>query len=377
MNQKVFTGGKHLESLGEYLHSQDVERVLLITGKSSYADSTAKSVLEPQLNDFQITRFNEFTQNPKFEHVKQGIQIFKKYECQAIIAVGGGSVLDMGKLIKAYNDSALDMSAKIINNEVGMCLVPLVAIPTTAGSGSEATEFAVVYVDGSKYSVANKKLRPDLVFLIPEFTLSASPYLTASTGLDALTQSIESFWSVNSTVISRTYSKEALELIWRYLPLAVHMNDKAARIALMKAAHLAGKAINIAKTTAAHALSYSFTSHHGIPHGHAVALTIAYFCAYNSQLSEQDCNDERGASHVRGIFAEMQEIIGESDLEKALTTFIGDLGLALSIPESSHGVKKDIDRILGNINAQRMKNNPRAVQNDDLRTLLQKIILKN
>jgi alcohol dehydrogenase len=282
-------------------------------------------------------------------------------------------VLDMAKLIKAYQDSEADFEPDVVRNNVGKSDTPLIALPTTAGSGSEATQFAVVYIKNQKYSVSNELLLPNLVILVPQFTLSTSSYLSASTGMDALTQSIESFWSINSNESSRDHSREAMRILWKYLPLAVGTNDEKAKEKVMTAAHLAGKAINIAKTTAPHAISYSFTSFHGIPHGHAVALTIPAFCGYNARISEENCNDMRGADHVRAIISQLQEIFGESDLEKALKSFITKIGLDLTLSASPDGVEHDIDRILGNVNSQRMKNNPRAVQNADLKIMLGKI----
>ena len=375
MKQEVLVGSNHLPTLVSFLKKKEIQRVLLVTGKSSFSDSSASAVLEPYLCGFKASRFCEFSSNPKIEDVLEGIQVFQRDDCQAIIAVGGGSVLDMAKLIKAYQGSNNDIAAQVISNDVGLCRMPLVALPTTAGSGSEATQFAVVYIDNKKYSVSNQLLRPNLVFLIPEFTLSATPYLTATTGMDALTQAIESFWSINSTETSREYSREALGNIWKYLPLAVHENDSRAKSELMHAAHLAGKAINVAKTTAAHAISYSFTTYHGIPHGHAVALTIGFFCSYNSQITDMDSNDARGASHVRAIFSEIHEILGEDDLEKALNSFISGIGLDLFIPQGPEGVEYDIAKILANINAQRMKNNPRFVREDDLKLMLKKLFI--
>ena len=376
MKQKVLVGSTHLPTLVSFLKKKEIQRVLLVTGKSSFSDSSASAVLEPHISGFEVSRFCEFSRNPKIEDVLEGVQVFHRDDCQAIVAVGGGSILDMAKLIKAYQDSNNDIPSQVICNDVGLCSIPLVALPTTAGSGSEATEFAVVYIDHIKYSVSNELLRPNLVFLIPEFTLSATPYLTATTGMDALTQSIESFWSVNSTETSREYSREAIGNIWKYLPLAVHENDLRAKSELMIAAHIAGKAINIAKTTAAHAISYSFTSYHGIPHGHAVALTIGFFCSYNSQLTDKDCNDARGVGHVRAIFSEIQEIIGEDNLENALNLFISGIGLDLSIPQSPDGVDNDIADIMANINAPRMKNNPRFVREADLKLMLKKLFIK-
>jgi alcohol dehydrogenase len=377
LKQEVLSGAHQLPHLTKYLLSKNVHHILLVRGKNSYVNSSAKSIIEPLLESFEVTEFSNFSHNPKIEDVSRGIQIFNGSNCQAIISVGGGSVLDMAKLIKAFCDSQGDLSLKVHDNLVGLCNTPMIAFPTTAGSGSEATQFAVVYVDKKKFSVSDEKLLPELSFLVPEFTHSTSSYLSASTGMDAMSQAIESFWSVNSTEESREYSKEALQILWEFLPQAVLEHDVAAKSKIMHASHLAGKAINIAKTTAAHAISYSFTSYHGIPHGHAVALTLPFFCGYNSQVGPEDCNDERGSDHVKGILSQIRDIFGVKDLEQGVRSFIGTLGLTLTLPITDQIVDDEIVRILGNINAQRMKNNPRAVQMDELRDMLHNIFLKN
>jgi len=375
LKQKVFSGANHLPALTIYLNSKEIYRVLLITGKNSFFESSASALIQPCLQSLQATVFNDFSQNPKIEDVQKGIEVFKATDCQAIIAIGGGSVLDMAKLIRAYHDYDEQISSGITENKVGKCDSVLIAMPTTAGSGSEATQFAVVYIDKKKYSVSNSKLKPELVFLIPELTFSMTPYLTAVTGLDAITQAIESFWSINSTDESRALSISAIHTLWKYLPAAVHRNDKLARTKILTASHEAGKAINIAKTTAAHAISYSFTTYHGIPHGHAVALTIPFFCGYNYDVTDDNCMDVRGVAYVKGIISEILEIIGESELQKALISFISNLGLNLYVPASTAGIENDILRILSNINSERMQNNPRVVQDIDIENMLKNIII--
>ena len=373
MKQEVLSGANQLPHLAIFLESKSIQRVLLVRGKTSFANSSAKSLIEPHLAGVEVTEFSEFSHNPKIEDVSRGIQIFNSSRCQAIISVGGGSVLDMAKLIKAFHVSQDDLTTKVNDNLVDSTTTPIVALPTTAGSGSEATQFAVVYIDQKKFSVSDEKLLPELVFLIPNFTESTSSYLSACTGMDALSQSIEAFWSINSTEESREYSKEALQILWNYLPQAVLENDVMAKSKTMYASHLAGKAINIAKTTAAHAISYSFTSYHGVPHGHAVALTLPFFCGYNSQVGPEDCNDERGADYVKEILSQIRDIVGEENLEHGLRSFIGKLKLKLYVPVTDQGVDDDIEKILGNINAQRMKNNPRLVKNADLKNMLANI----
>src|SRR5690606_25840825 len=137
---------------------------------------------------------------------------------------------------------------------------PLLAVPTTAGTGSEATHFAVVYIDGVKHSLAHPLLRPDLVILDPLLTYAMPPGLTAATGLDALSQGIEALWAVGATTKSVGYAARAVELAAGALETAVIAPDRTARRAMMEAAHASGLAIDISKTTAPHALSYAIST---------------------------------------------------------------------------------------------------------------------
>ena len=131
-------------------------------------------------------------------------------------------------LIRLYQES--DYETIIKNNNIsGASSIPLLAIPTTSGSGAEATHFSVVYIGKVKYSVADKSILADMVYLSSEFTHSASEYLTAYTGLDAFSQAIESVWSVNANEESISDGLKAIELIWRNLVKAVKNNDKKAK----------------------------------------------------------------------------------------------------------------------------------------------------
>ena len=113
MKQEVFSGAVKLPYLTNYLVSNKVHRVLLVTGNNSYNKSSAESTLEPHLESFEVTQYSEFSHNPKIEDVIRGVHIFTRKRCEGIIAVGGGSVLDMAKLIKAYQVSPGDISSEI------------------------------------------------------------------------------------------------------------------------------------------------------------------------------------------------------------------------------------------------------------------------
>jgi alcohol dehydrogenase class IV len=170
----------------------------------------------------------------------------------------------------------------------------------------------------------------------PALTFSLSPRLTAITGLDAFAQAVESYWSVHSTAASRAYARRAIQLVLGSLSGAVHAPTPATRRAMSKAAHLAGRAINLTKTTAAHALSYPLTSYFGIPHGHAVALTLGQLLLYNSGVAADDVNDARGAAFVRRTIDELVALRGARTPEDAcrrVEALTQDVGLPTRLSE--------------------------------------------
>lgn len=362
--QQVLTDSENLSLLTDIVRKNGAKNVLLVTGKSSYIKSSAKEKLEALLNNVTLIQFNDFTENPKVEDVLKGIDLFNLNKCELIVAVGGGSVIDMAKLIKAYHSNKENIGTLIEQNEIGKGteLIDLIVIPTTAGSGSEATHFAVVYKNKLKYSVADISLLPSTVFLCAEFTLSASPHLTAVTGIDAFSQAMESWWSIYSTETSIAYSSKALRLIWENLPLAVIENSVSAKRKLMEASHLAGKAINITKTTGPHALSYGFTTHCNVPHGNAVAMFLPSFINLNYNISERTCNDTRGANWVLSIMENIAEKLNTSSLNLAdeVVSFFTRCGLNINF--KSLGIsEQDYNNALSGVNQDRLKNNPTLI----------------
>ena len=203
------------------------------------------------------------------------------------ICIGGGSVIDFAKLVNIglHNDQVFTNFPNHINEvEKGN---KFIAIPTTSGSGTEATHFAVLYHNLKEFSISHKFLYPDVVFLDSTLTYSINSYQTAISGIDAFCQAIESYWSINSTEESLKYSLSSLKLILKFLHKAVNNNCRISKKNMIYASYLAGKAINISKTTGAHALSYFLTTNYNIPHGQAVALTIAEWYSYNINNKEK------------------------------------------------------------------------------------------
>jgi alcohol dehydrogenase len=376
MKQCVLFGSGAVSRLPRLLDRLGARRLFLVTGRSSFERCGAAGALAVALRGREVTgRFCEFSENPKFEDVLRGIELFRAAPPDAVVAVGGGSPLDMAKLVKGLAGQDADPMAVVLGRApVARPGCPLVAVPTTSGSGSEATHFAVVYVDRAKYSVASAGLRPDAAVVDPALTASLSPALTAVTGMDAFSQAVESFWSVNSTAESKALARRAIVLILQHLPAAVHTPTMGARRGMSKAAHLAGRAIDVTKTTGAHAMSYPLTSYFGVPHGHAVAITLGQWLVYNSQTTDEDVVDSRGAQYVRAAIAELVSLMGCADAPAAsrrIEALVASVGLETRLGALGITAAKALEVVVPNVNAERIVNNPRAISTAGLSRLLQ------
>jgi len=374
-----YLGFNSIKKLKSILRKNSFKNIFLITGKDSFEKTLIKKKLLKILKNYNYIQFNDFSPNPKLDDIKKGLNLFKSQEFDLIIAIGGGSVLDMGKSISIFstnNGSPIDFILK--KKEIKKKGIPLIRIPTTAGSGSEATHFAVVYIDKKKYSLAEPKyLQPEYVIIDSQFTYSLPKKLTAVSGLDALTQAIESFWNINSTNESKKYARRAIELIRSNLINAVNNPDKTTRSNMALAANYAGKAINITKTTACHAISYPITSYFNVPHGHAVALTLPSMIVFNSEVSEDDILDPRGVEYVKKVMNDLISVIGASDFIEARETvrnLIIAVGLEIKLENLGIKTQEDIELIIKNgFNPERVKNNPRLLTETKLRKILNDI----
>ena len=378
MKQKIYTGYNSYKKIYDILEELSPKKIFLVTGKKSYFLSGAKNLLSKFINKYNYFRFYDLEINPKLKDLINGINIFNREKCDIIIGVGGGSVMDIAKSISILATQNGDLEG-FIKGEISLKerQIPSIMIPTTAGTGSESTHFSITYINKIKYSLAHYSLLPDFVILDPLFTKNLPPYITACTSMDALCQAIESFWSTNSTEESRTYSKQAIELVMSYIIKNVNNPDIISRGKMLIASNLAGKAINIAKTTAAHSVSYPLTSYFNIPHGHAVALTLPHFIEFNNNVSSKNIQDGRGVEFIEDRMGELFTILKVKAADKARDKIIDIMKkINLETRLSRLGINRNnIDIIIENgFNRQRMKNNPRAVNEKNLRILIDKAI---
>ena len=247
--------------------------------------------------------FSGFTSNPKYEEMLDGLKLFKESGCDAIVSIGGGSCIDVAKVIKLSLGADINSDVPTFKQNHKYTDIKHICLPTTSGTGSESTRHAVLYLDGVKQSIAHPTNVPDYIILCPKFIVTVPEYQKKATMMDALCQCIESLWSRKATKESRKYAKAGLKLFAEnykgYLEL-----DRDSIKNIQLAANYSGKAINISETTAAHAMSYKITSLYCIPHGHAVAICM------NSIFNNCKIRASLGEINVKELFYEIVNYFG-------------------------------------------------------------------
>jgi len=376
--QEVTIGHGTLATLAEVLAKRQVRRVFLVSGKNAYTACGAAAIVELILAPYEVVRFNGVVPNPTIEAIQASVDLFRTQPADIVVAIGGGSAIDIAKLTALFSPLSGSIEPFITGQQpLPYSSIPLVAIPTTAGSGSEATHFAVAYVGAIKYSVAAPCLRPAVAIIDSNLTASLPPAVTAAAGIDALSQAVESYWSVKATPESQADAAAAIPLIFKHLPAAVNNPMPVDREAMGRAAYLAGKAINVSFTTACHAVAYPMTAHFGVAHGQAVSITLGSFLIFNSQVIEADVNDARGVSYVRRTLTDIVNICGaDSPVAAAqkITELLRQIGLAAKLSELGITTPEQRELIIAEgFTPSRMGNNPRRVNTEQLRQLLSEI----
>lgn len=356
MQQNIIQG---IDKLPQILKEVNSKKLFLIVD-SSYPFLNIKDAIEAL--EVERVMFSDFTPNPLYEDVCKGIELLKVEKCDSILAVGGGSAIDVAKCIKLAVLATEGNNAIIpplVNTRVACdgTKLKFIAIPTTAGTGSESTHNAVMYYEGSKQTVTNDGVLPDYALLEPTILKTLPLYQKKCTMMDALCQGIESWWSVNSTEESYVYSQKTIELIMQNWRAYICENNSEAAANIMLAANYGGRAINITQTTAAHAMSYKITSIYGFPHGHAVAVCLPTLWTYMIDNMDK-CIDPRGSMYLLDVFNKIAKSMGTSHPSEAISVFNEMLAeMELIQPLDSDRITS-IDVLSKSVNPIRLNNNP-------------------
>ena len=372
--QKIINGIAQLPGL---LKEVDCEKLFLVVD-SSYPFLNIKDAIEA-LPVKERVMFSDFTPNPLYEQVCNGIELLRSSNCDTILAVGGGSAIDVAKCIKLAvlaKEGNAAIIPPLVSTRVACdgAVLPFIAIPTTAGTGSESTHNAVMYYEGAKQTVTNDGVLPDYAVLEPSVLKTLPLYQKKCTMMDALCQGIESWWSVNSTEESYEYSRKTIELIMANWRKYIFENDDEAAKQIMLAANYGGRAINITQTTAAHAFSYKITSLYKLPHGHAVAVCLPEIWEY--MIGHMDkCIDSRGQEYLSGIFALISKTMGCENSVEAIAVF-RQMMVEMELKNPLAGDREEeIDVLSHSVNPVRLKNNPVGLDEDSIVGLYGNILI--
>ena len=346
--------------IDEVFERYGVQKPFLCCGKS-FQNSDAFEYIKK----FNPVIFDHIRPNPRFEDMIDGAELFNREGCDFIIAAGGGSPMDSAKMIRLMttNDIATCLEQPMENNDIKALF-----IPTTAGTGAEATKSSVFYVNEvDKFSIANYDFIPDYVILDEKLLFTVPDYQRKCTCLDALCHAIESFWSAKATDESREYATKAIELFVQNKD-GYMSNTQSGNRGMLMASYYGGKAINITGTTAAHAMCYNITMNCGTAHGHSVACCLIEIWRYMLEHNDR-VNDPMGREHTLDIFSKLEDMMGGLPAFEQMVKEEFDLAIpgidAHRIPE-----------FVAKVNVSRLGNNPTVLEADDVAEIYNRILVK-
>lgn len=344
------------------------KRTLLVSGRSSMRKTgtldKASSLMKSA--GVEVYLFDQVEPEPSLDTVNRGVNLARERNCEVIVGLGGGSAIDAAKAIASMvcQEGAVWDYHK--GREVEKEGLPFIALPTTAGTGAEITKNAVL-IDKKrtvKKSIRSPHMIAKVALVVPELTLSAPPCVTAYTGMDALTQAIESYISRASNAISDILALQAIELIFHNLPEAVkNGQDIEVREKLALGSLLSGMSFSNAGLGAVHGLAHPIGAHFSVPHGLACAVLLPYAMKFNLSVR---CEK----------FKKIAEVITASGAEDVVTK-IKELLDQIGIPETLKRYRiseSDLPVIIAESRGHSMSKNPKKAKDEDLKEILEKII---
>lgn len=372
MEQRIITARDNYIEFDQWIQENGCKKILMVCdGSIWYMDGFNKHLEEVEKTGVEMIGFRDFQPNPLYESVVKGVELFNDEKCDGIMAVGGGSAMDVAKCIKLYSNLLGDgadgawLKAEIVPNSI-----PFIAMPTTAGTGSEATRYAVIYYNDAKQSVTSESFIPSTVLMDPNALKTLPLYQKKATMMDALCHAIESFWSVNSTEKSKEYSRAAIQAVLKHMD-GYLANTEEGNAGMLKAAHTAGQAINITQTTAGHAMCYKITSLFHSAHGHAAILCDRILFPWMAENTDK-CTDPRGEEYLKATLDEIGRAMGCKDAtEGAEKLRIIFDSLELEVPTAT---AEQFEILKNSVNPVRLKNHPIALDVDTIDSLYHNIL---
>lgn len=359
---KVIFGNGSLTELPSLVKGR---RVLLVTS----AGFTNRGVTDQVVGLLGIDRvyvLDNVRPTPEIRKLENDCELLAREEFDVVIGLGGGSSIDTAKAL-SY---ALCCGRKNLRDwfessqpSTTVDALPVLAIPTTAGTGSEVTPYATIWEKQreKKYSLASPRLIPQTALLDPELTLSLPQEITVATGLDALSQGLDAIWNKNATPVTTAYAMEAVDIAMETLPrLKDSLDNIGARTKMMEASMLAGLAISNSQTALAHSISYPLTARYAMPHGLACSFMLPAILEFNF-------------STAAGPIERLMECLGYASLSAFKDKLLNFL-VALEVGEGLQRYVTNLDNLLEltpkMITSERAGNNIRPASVEDVYALL-------
>lgn len=343
--------------------------ILLVTGSNSLRVNPPFASIWPQIDSSITTQLNNVPSNPDIADIFKYVNSLKNEKFKCILAIGGGSVIDSAKAVGALLNSKTKTVEELrvqIKNKAFKSVIPLIAVPTTSGTGSEVNPWGTIW---DREKNARLALGSDLLFPVdaiidPDLALTMPTSLTASTGLDVLCHAFEGLWAKKANSISRIYALKAISLVFEHLEGAIkNPTKKEHRVGMALASTLSGVCISVSRTTVCHAISYPLTLDYNIQHGIACALTINEAYQFNKGCIPEENN-------LDAVFAKG---LGK----QSFSIFLKNICACAGIPTrlADYGVKReDLPELAHkSIYPESLENNPKPISEETILEFLKQI----
>jgi alcohol dehydrogenase class IV len=331
---RSYVGWGSIERLFQELQDWMAGNILIVTDPALVKIGLVKKFLSPLNEKYQVSIYTDVEPEPSIDCAERLVEFAREGNFDCVIGLGGGSALDLAKLaavISKNEGSTADYLNLTGTKQLKHEGIPKILIPTTAGTGSEVTDIAVLSLKGTKDVVTHNYLLANVAIVDPQLTLSVPKRVTAATGIDALTHAVEAFLSVNATEATDALALKAVKLIGGALKTAVEKgDDEAARTAMSNGSYLAGLAFFNAGVAGVHALAYPLGSQFKLPHGESNAVLLPYVMKFISSSCAKKMNT------ICHILADEVKQVDDWSSEDYLQLFyylVKDVGLPTTLKE--------------------------------------------